>query len=277
MRLGATPILADLFDRASLDRAIAGHDVVINMATHIPAGWKMIFRRAWRENERIRSTGVRNLVDAAIACGVERFVQESFAPVYPDRGDDWIDETMPLDPERYNEALLDAEGALADFRRRGAGVVLRFAAFYGPDADQTRGLIAAVRHGWSILPGLPQAFISSVSHDDAATAVVAALGAPAGIYNVGDDDPVRRSEYLGTLADALGVPPPRQLPAWLFGSVGRAVARSTRISNRKLRDATGWRPRYPSVREGWTEMLAELAGRPPHAPSPVPPGQVAHP
>ena len=57
-----------------------------------------MFRRNWAENDRIRSEGVRNLVDAALDANVTRFIQESFAPIYPDCGDEWIDETMPLEP-----------------------------------------------------------------------------------------------------------------------------------------------------------------------------------
>jgi nucleoside-diphosphate-sugar epimerase len=126
---------------------------------------------------------------------------------------------------------------------------------------QVRPVIAGVRHGWSVLPGSRHAFISSISHDDAAQAVVAALEVASGAYNVTDDEPLRHVDYLGSLADALGVSPPRFLPAWsakLFGVAGAVLARSLRISNRKLREATGWRPIYPSMRQGWPALLAEL-------------------
>jgi hypothetical protein len=36
------------------------------------------------------------------------------------------------------------------------------------------------------------------------------------------------------------------------------MTRSQRISNRKLRGAGGWAPRYPSVREGWPATVAEM-------------------
>ena len=42
----------------------------------------------------------------------------------------------------------------------------------------------------------------------------------------------------------------------MFGSVGEMLARSVRISNRKLRAASTWAPRYPSVRQGWNHALA---------------------
>ncbi len=117
------------------------------------------------------------------------------------------------------------------------------------------------RRGWAPALGSPESFISSVSHDDAAAAVAAALDVPAGIYNVCDDRPVRRREFTDALAAALHVPPPRFVPTWvarLAGSLGETLARSQRIANRKLRGASPWAPRYPSVVEGWQAVLAEL-------------------
>jgi nucleoside-diphosphate-sugar epimerase len=259
----ASSSTVNLFDPASLRSALAGHDVLVNMATHIPSSpWRMMMRSAWRENDAIRSTGVANLVDAALACGVGRMVQESFALTYPDRGDAWIDETTGLEPVSYNRTVLAAEASVARFARQGGvGIVLRFAGFYGPDAIQVKPVIAGVRHGWSLLPGSPDAFLSSISHDDAAQAVVAALTAGGGAYNVTDDEPLRHTDYLGSLAKALDVRPPRFLPAWmtpLFGAAGAVLARSMRLSNRKLREATGWRPRWSSMRQAWPALLAAL-------------------
>ncbi len=119
-------------------------------------------------------------------------------------------------------------------------------------------MIRLVRKGWAPLPGAADAYVSSVSHDDAASAVFAALTLPAGTYNVVDDEPLVRSVYFGLLAQELGVPPPRLQPAWttrLFGSLGELLARSQRISNRRLRKATGWTPAYPSMRQGWRAVL----------------------
>ena len=261
-RLGAAPVALDLFDAEAVRRAVAGHEAVINLATHLPVGMRMFLPGAWRENDRVRRLASATLADAALAAGAGRFVQESFAPVYPDSGDRWIDEATPIRPAQYNRSVADAEAAAGRFARGGgAGVVLRFALFYGPDAGQTRDLIGYVRRGWAPIPGAPDSYISSVSHDDAATAVVAALGVPAGAYNVADDEPLRRREYFDSLAAALGVAPPRIAPAWtarLLGSLGETLTRSLRLANGKLRAAGGWAPRYPSVREGWRAVLEAL-------------------
>jgi nucleoside-diphosphate-sugar epimerase len=260
---GAAPMEVDLFDRERLGRAVQGHDVVINVATHIPSSSaRMLIPGAWKQNDRIRREAAANLAAAALQAGAERLIQESFAPIYADGGEDWIEETAPLRPVRYNRSVLDAERAADDFTSKGGtGIVLRFAGFYGADAFQVRDAIRMVRKGWAPLPGAATAFFSSIHHDDAATAVRATLHARAGAYNVTDDEPVRRREYVDTLAAAIGASPPKLPPTWLVrlgGSLTELLSRSLRISNRKLRDETGWAPRYPSVREGWPAVVALL-------------------
>jgi nucleoside-diphosphate-sugar epimerase len=255
-----------LFDREALTRAVSGHQAVINVATRIPpSATRMMLPGAWKENDRIRREGSANLVQAARSAGAERFIQESFAPIYMDGGDRWLDESSPRHPVRYNRTVLDAERSAEEFTAAGGvGIVVRFAAFYAADAFQVRVAVRLIRKGWAPLPGSPAAFFSSIHHDDAASAVVATLRAPAGAYNVSDDEPVRRREYLDVLATAIGAPPPKLLPAWLTrlgGSMTELLSRSLRISNRKLREETGWAPVFPSVREGWPAVVRLLHER----------------
>jgi nucleoside-diphosphate-sugar epimerase len=262
-RTGATAVDVSLFDETALRLVVGGHEVVVNMATHIPSSpLGMLRKSAWAENDRIRREGVANLVDAASRGGARRFVQESFAPVYPDSAAEWIEEDVRLEPTKYNMTVVNAERSASRFT--GDSVVLRFGAFYGQDARQTLAMAALVRHGVAPMPGAPSAFVSSVSHDDAAAAVVSALTIPAGTYNVTDDEPVTHREYFDSLAAALGVPPPKLLPKWtaiFFGGAGELMTRSLRVSNRKLRGASDWRPRFRSVREGWAWSVARPSKR----------------
>ena len=260
--LGVNPVDVDLFDRQLVRRAVAGHEVVINLATRIPPSSRAFLPGAWRENTRIRRVASANLAAAAVGAGVERFIQESFAPIYRDGGDAWLDERAPLKPGRYNAAVLNAEAAAARVAQDGhVGVVLRFGFFYGPDSGYTRDMIRYVRKGWAPSFGSAAGFLSSISHDDAASAVIAALGAPTGVYNVVDDEPVRRREYYDSLAAVLGVAPPKFPPAWLaraFGSIGETLARSLRIANGKFKSKTRWRPSIPRIQDGWPRVLEEL-------------------
>jgi 2-alkyl-3-oxoalkanoate reductase len=98
--------------------------------------------------------------------------------------------------------------------------------------------------------------------------------APAGTYNVSDDEPLRHRAFADALAAAMAAPPPRLPPAWtayLAGSLGRMLARSLRVSNAKLRANTGWAPRYRSVREGFPAVIGAF----PHEPRR--PARASHP
>src|SRR6266508_4375020 len=108
-RAGACPVQVDLFARAAIQRAVAGHDAVINIATHLPAGFRMFLPGSWAENDRIRRIASANLVVAAIAGNAMQSIHESFAPAYPVRGDAWIDERTQIAPVRYSRLVVVAE------------------------------------------------------------------------------------------------------------------------------------------------------------------------
>jgi nucleoside-diphosphate-sugar epimerase len=257
--LGASPVRADLFDPEAMRRAVAGHEVVCNLATHIPPIAKAARRGAWTENDRIRTDGSRNVVDGVLAGGVQRYVQESIAFLYRDGGSDWLDESSPIDPVGHLRSATVAESNAARVTTSGGtGVVLRFAAFYGPDSDTSLATIKLARRRVAFGAG-PNRYMSSITTDDAAAAVVASLSAPAGLYNIGDNEPVTCREHFGALADALGVRPPFIAPealAKLGGPTVSAVTRSQRLSNRAFVEATGWVPAHASVRDGWPMVVA---------------------
>ena len=253
-RLGAEPVSAELFDAPGLRTLIAGADAVVNLATRIPALATMWRAAAWRQNDRIRGEGARLLVDAALDGGVRVVVQESVTFVYRDRGDEWIDEASPLasGAARLNSAFI-AEREAARFAgpdRR--GVVLRFSTLYGPDAPGTIDIARLVRRRLFPIAGDGRQYYSSIHAEDAGAAIAASLGATSGVYNVGDDEPLRMAVYVRGIADALGASRPRHLPAALVRLLGAEflLLRSQRVSNARLR-ALGWRPRYPNATEGW--------------------------
>jgi nucleoside-diphosphate-sugar epimerase len=262
-RLGARPVLLDVFDPAAVLRAVDGAEVIINLTTAVPRSVLAIFLpRAWREMGRVRRQVSANLANAALAGGtVRRMIQESFAPIYPDGGDAWLDETSPARPERYNRSTLEAEAQADRLTRTGRiGVVLRFGLLYGPEDAGTTQFIESVHRGLFPLPGRPEGYGSWAAHQDAARAVMAALSVPAGVYNVVEDAPMRRAELGAGLARLLGTRPPRFPPAWAVrfaGSVARQLARSERISNRKLRSASEWAPSYPTTLDGLAAIVGE--------------------
>ena len=168
--LGATPVVVGLFDPDALRAAVAGHDAVCNLATHIPSAVRSADPRAWQENNRIRSEGSRNLVDAALAAGATCFVQESIAFLYGDHGEAWIDSTnAQIVDSRFSDTVKAAELEVARFASAGGrGVALRFGEFFAPDSDHTLTILRAARRGLAIEPGPAEAFFPAISADDAA-------------------------------------------------------------------------------------------------------------
>jgi nucleoside-diphosphate-sugar epimerase len=256
---GATAVESSLFDPEQLRVAVAGHDAVCNLATHIPPLASAGNPRSWQENSRIRSEGSRNLVDAALAAGATYYVQESIAFLYGDHGDEWIDaSTTPIVDSAPTGPVRTAEAEAARFASGGGrGVVLRFGGFLAPESDQSLTILRAARRGLAVEPGRAEGWFPSIAVTDAANAVVAALAAPSGTYDVVDDEPLRRRDARAVLAAAVGRARLHAMP-----SVKRVVgplADSQRVSNRRFREATGWAPRVPSLREGWP-ATARAAG-----------------
>lgn len=255
--LGAEPVAVDLFDGDAVKAAVDGCQAVLHLATNVPVMRKMRSSDGWSTHNRLRTSANELLIDAALTTGARTYVKESVTFSYPDRGDAWIDESTPPDesiamlrPTLEGERMVDrftAEG--------GRGIVLRFGSFYGPTARLVDEALRLARWRLSILAGAPDGYVSSIHTDDVAGAAVAALDAPAGVYNVVEDDPVTRREYLDAFSGAFGLRRLRPTSTWLVkliaGSGAEAVVRSQRVSNQKLRGATGWGPRFPSVREGW--------------------------
>ena len=252
---GAVPVTVSIFDRAALTESFRGHDAVVNLATSMPSMATFLFRRAWRPTERIRIDGSAAVVDAALAAGVPRLVQESVSMVYPDRGADWIDEDVAPDPYPNARGNLAAETSATRFTASGrSGTVLRLGLFYGPGARHSEQFLAMARHHVVPLIGQPESYLSSIHVGDGGAAVAAALDVPAGTYNVVDDEPLTKRDYAQALADAADARPWIRGPGRLALVLGHrmlSLTRSMRVSNRRFREASGWQPQYPSAREGW--------------------------
>jgi nucleoside-diphosphate-sugar epimerase len=253
--LGGRPVTVDLFDSGAVAQAVMGHEVVVNLATSIPALSKAAWGSAWETNERLRREASNHLVDAALVAGAVRYVQESIAFAYVDNGDQWIDEDHPVDHVGPFNGARDAEAAAARFAGHGgAGVVLRFAQFYAPDSSHTKAFNATTRRRVNPFLGPPDGYTSFIHAEDAGSAVAATLQAMSGIYNIADDEPVIRAEAGRIVAEALGVKRPHALPKVVQAAMpasAKLLMRSLRVSNRRFKEATSWRPAHPSIRGAW--------------------------
>jgi nucleoside-diphosphate-sugar epimerase len=261
--LGATPAVADALDANALRRVVieAKPTHVIHQLTALPKGGPRSARELEPTN-RLRTEATRNLIDAAVAAGAKRFVVGSFAIF---RGAPSAE--VPPDARAAAEAVQSMESQTLEASRSGRveGVILRYGLFYGPETGSTVQMIAMARR--RMLPTIrgDRGLLSSIHVDDAASATVAALErAPAGsIYDIVDDRPVSYSEIVEGLAAAAGAPRPFAVPAWLprllMPYMSRMLSLRLPLSNEKARAELGWRPAYPTIREGLAHTLAHAA------------------
>jgi nucleoside-diphosphate-sugar epimerase len=248
---GAAPVEADVFDAAAMRSALDGHDAVVHMATSIPPVSKAWRAKAWSTNDKLRQEGTPILTTAARDASVTRFVKESVCFFYADQGDAWIDEDSPIEDTAFGAASLAAEReAVAFTGDERIGVALRFGLFYSADARSTEESLSIARKGVGPMIGSPDAYQPSIHVDDAATAIIAALGAPSGFYNVADE-PVTKAEWNAAFAEAFGIEKKmRAAPKVVLAAGGKktsVLAASRRISSERFRKATGWEPTYPDA------------------------------
>jgi len=151
-RLGALPVVCDVFDRKALRAAVGdfGPDVIVSELTDLPDDRTQLqtYRSA---NDLMRREGTRNLLAAAAAATTPRFLAQSIA---------W-----QLSGERG--------AAVQEFERmvlEAGGVVLRYGRFYGPGTFYE-----------SELPEPPR-----VSVDEAAKTTADLLEAESGVVTIAD-------------------------------------------------------------------------------------------
>lgn len=255
---GAEPVDVDLFDPPMVREAVVGSDVIAHLATNVPPYPEMLKAQAWETHNRLRTEATRNLVDAARAAGVPRIIKESITIVYADGGPEWLDERSPLmEGQAVNVPAIEGEQIALELAGDSThAVVLRFGLFYGGEGNRnTDDMLRMAHRRLSLIPGKSWAFMSSIHVDDAASAVIAALSAPSGIYNASDDEPLTRGQAMDAFSKAFGIGRTFRVPHWILKIVGSAPAgsmmASQRVSNRKLEAVTGWAPQYRSQIEGW--------------------------
>lgn len=256
---GAVPIVCDAFDRDELSEAMefARPEVVINQLTSLPARFEPRKKGFYDANNRIRSEGGDNVIAATAASGARRLITQSISFLYALQGP-WIKtEDEPVDRSGVHDAVLGHEAkAIADDRFE--TVVLRYGLLYGPGTWYAPDghLAGEVRRRRLPVVGEGTGMTSFLHVEDAASAAVAALDRGDGIFNVTDDEPAPMSEWLPGFAAAIGAPPPRRVPFWLAKLVaGQQIARiaveGRGASNARAKSELGWKPSYPSWREGF--------------------------
>lgn len=171
--------------------------------------------------------------------------------VYGDTKGAWVDESTPIGTGRRT-ARADADARWLEFGAH----VFRLPGIYGPG----RSPFDRVRSGKAHRIDLPDQVFSRVHVDDIASGVIAAMtgDAPVGAYNLGDDLPCSQNTVIEEACRMLGQePPPLQTmdEAGLSPMARGFYAENRRVANGKSKRVLGWKPAFPTYREGLISLL----------------------
>ncbi len=177
--------------------------------------------------------------------------------VYGDLAGGWAFEETPVNPlsrEAKNRARAEQQWLSAGAQ------VFRLPGIYGPGRSQ----LERVREPGARRILKPGQVFSRAHVGDIAHALRLAIAAPAAtrIFNICDDEPAPADEVLAYAAQLLGLPPP---PAVAFEEAGlspaarRFYAECKRVSNARAKAVLGWRPAFPTYREGLQDCLQRVA------------------
>ena len=264
--MGAVPVIADALDADQVAEAVASAkpEVIVHELTAIAEVDMRDMERSFETTNRLRIEGTDNLLSAARASGVRRFVAQSNVVPYGRTGarvkseEDGFDSSPVPAIRTLHEAILHLEKAVLDAEWT-AGIVLRYGAFYGPETGMEPGgeMPELIRKRKLPIVGDGGGVWSFIHVADAAEATVAAIeSGERGVYNVVDDTPVQVAEWVPALAEALGAKKPRRVPRFIgrlfAGEVGVMMMTELRgVSNAKAKRELAWKPAYPSLRQGF--------------------------
>ncbi len=241
------PVRADVHDKDLGDLLPDGLDFIFYTLSS-GGGGEAGYRAAYAD-------GPKNLLKAIDKKGERpgRIFFTSSTAVYAQTDGGPVDEESPALPVHYaGRTLLEGERAFLESGH--PATILRLSGIYGP--GRTR-LIDAVRAGQAEVHEGPPRFTNRIHRDDCAgvLAHLMKMDAPDEVYVGVDDEPADRRKVLNWLAERLGVPQPRV--AGDGEAPSARAATNKRCSNARLK-ASGYRFLYPSYREGYAEMIAEM-------------------
>ena len=179
--------------------------------------------------------------------------------VYGDRGGGWVFEDSPLAAQSVEGARRVAAECdwLKAGDRLGAPVArFRLPGIYGPG----RSPFDRLRQGGARRLVKPGHVFSRIHVDDLAAGLEASIKRPraGGAYNLCDDEPASAADVTAYAAALLHMAPPPEEAfdrRALSPAARRFYDECKRVSNARAKAELGWRPRYPSYREGLAAVL----------------------
>ncbi len=220
--LGVELVPGDLRDGDALRQAAAGVQTIYHIAA--------LFRQenvTRQELWAINAEGTRNLLDAAIAAGVARFVHCSTIGVHGEIKQPPATEETPYGPgDSYQASKTEGEKIVLDYMAAGRLpiTIFRPGGIYGPGDLRFLKLFRGIKQRKFIMFGSGEVLYQLIYIDDLIDGIIlcgtqdAALGE---VYILTGEAPVTLNTLVQQIAQVVGAPPPKLrlpvMPLYLAG------------------------------------------------------------
>ena len=245
-KTGIRPVQANLLSADTLQNLPSVDHVVLCQAPS-------------KKNDDYNATyceGTKNLAAALPKGSLKKLLLISSTSVYSTRDGSWVDEkTDPLagkhgdrEATENAKALLNAESFVLSSGH--PSTVLRLSGIYGEGRNRVKSILEG-----RVKPVLSDMYMNRIHSTDIVRAIRLLLekGRPGETYLGSDDAPSTQKEFYSWVFERLSMPvPPNE------GEAPHTHGQSNkRVSNKKLKEL-GLKLRYPSFKEGYAPLIADI-------------------
>lgn len=176
----------------------------------------------------------RELIDAAVAAGVGRFVYGSTIGIYGEASQGQLDENSPPRPANiYGRTKLEAEQLVRTYDSRIETCIARISETYGPGDFRLLKLFKAIDRGRFIVLGSGQNLRQVIYVDDLIRALILAAQHPMAVgqtFVYCGDEVMSTNDMVRQVADAVGRPAGgiRRIPIWPFRAAAAVLETTLR-------------------------------------------------
>jgi nucleoside-diphosphate-sugar epimerase len=222
-KIGVNVIVGTVTDRERMFEVTEDMDVVFHLAAaqhemNVP---DELFRA-------VNVEGTRNMLDASLEAGVDRFVHGSSIGVYDRDVESVVDEATPLKPDNiYGVTKAEGENVVREYFDKLPCVIIRISETYGPGDRRLLKLFRGIKKGVFFVIGNGLNIHQLIYVDDLVDGFLLAAEHPSATgetFVLAGDERLTTNDMVAAIAQAVDVPPKRwRSPLWPFMAVATVL------------------------------------------------------
>lgn len=219
-------------------KLLAGRGIDVNVGSvtdrermfEITSGVNMVFHLAAAQHEmnvpdevfrNVNVEGTRNMLEASMDAGVERFVHGSSIGVYDRDVTSIVDETTPLKPDNiYGVTKAEGEDVVRAYFDKQPSTIIRISETYGPGDRRLLKLFRGIQKGVFFVIGNGQNIHQLIFVDDLVDGLLVSAEHPSAVgetFVLAGNERLTTDDMVRAIAEAVGVAPKRwRAPLWPF-------------------------------------------------------------